>query len=155
MSASAESLSPLVSTAMEFLARASSTSEVLTLNITNLIILLIAKAIIIGFGIFAGGIGGQARSADRSSPLSKSDLTGGMCFMMYTSGEDSKLSCIQRTACDDPKTAAEYVTAAKMWYKVHKLLNVPFDTKYETVLNALEDAKTHAVNGGDCSVYQW
>ena len=33
--------------------------------------------------------------------------------------------------------------------------SVPFDTKYETVLNALEDAKTHAVNGGDCSVYQW
>jgi hypothetical protein len=45
-----------------------------------------------------------------------------MCFMMYTSGEESKLSCIQRTACADPKTAAEYVTAAKMWYKVHKLL---------------------------------
>jgi len=147
--------SPLVSTALEFLARASSTSEVLTLNITNLIILLIAKAIIIGFGIFAGGIGGQARSAERSTPITKSDLTGGMCFMMYTSGEDSKLSCIQRTACDDPKTAAEYVTAAKMWYKVHKLLNVPFDTKYETVLNALEDAKTHAVNGGDCDIYQW
>ncbi len=114
--------SPLVSTALEFLARASSTSEVLTLNITNLIILLIAKAIIIGFGIFAGGIGGQARSAERGTPITKSDLTGGMCFMMYTSGEDSKLSCIQRTACDDPKTAAEYVTAAKMWYKVHKLL---------------------------------
>jgi hypothetical protein len=33
--------------------------------------------------------------------------------------------------------------------------SVPFDTKYETVLNALEDAKTHAVNGGDCSIYQW
>ena len=123
MSASAESFSPLVSTAMEFLARASSTSEVLTLNITNLIILLIAKAIIIGFGIFAGGIGGQARSAEHHSPaITQSDLTGGMCFMMYTSGEDSKLSCIQRTACADPKTAAEYVTAAKMWYKVHKLL---------------------------------
>jgi hypothetical protein len=151
----AESLSPLVSTAMEFLARASSTSEVLTLNITNLIILLIAKAIIIGFGIFAGGVGGQARSSEQSPAITKSDLTGGMCFMMYTSGEESKLSCIQRTACADPKTAAEYVTAAKMWYKVHKLLNVPFDTKYETVLNALEDAKSHALSGGDCSIYKW
>ena len=33
--------------------------------------------------------------------------------------------------------------------------SVPFDTKYETVLNALEDAKTHAINGGDCSIYKW
>jgi len=140
---------------MEFLARASSTSEVLTLNITNLIILLIAKAIIIGFGIFAGGVGGQARSSENSPAITQSDLTGGMCFLMYTSGEDSKLSCIQRTACADPKTAAEYVTAAKMWYKVHKLLNVPFDTKYETVLNALEDAKSHALSGGDCAIYKW
>jgi len=152
---SAEVMSPLVSTAMEFLARASSTSEVLTLNIVNLIILLIAKAIIIGAGIAAGAVAGQARSSDISSAITKSDLTGGMCFMMYTSGEESKLSCIQRTACTDPKTAAEYVTAAKMWYKVHKLLNVPFDAKYEKVLNALEDAKDHALNGGDCSVYPW
>jgi hypothetical protein len=128
---------------------------VLTLNITNLIILLIAKAIIIGFGIFAGGVGGQARSSENSPAITQSDLTGGMCFLMYTSGEDSKLSCIQRTACAYPKTAAEYVTAAKMWYKVHKLLNVPFDTKYETVLNALEDAKSHALSGGDCAIYKW
>jgi hypothetical protein len=149
--------SALVTTAMEFLARASSTSEVLTLNITNLIILLIAKAIIIGIGV-AIGTGGSssysARSSDRSY-VTQSDLTGGMCFMMYTSGAEEKLSCIQRSACDDPKTAADYVTAAKMWYKVHKLLDIPFGPKYEVVLNALEDAKNHALAGGDCSVYKW
>ena len=33
--------------------------------------------------------------------------------------------------------------------------SVPFDTKYETVLNALEDAKSHALSGGDCSIYKW
>ena len=33
--------------------------------------------------------------------------------------------------------------------------SVPFDSKYETVLNALEDAKNHALNKGDCSVYEW
>merc|ERR1712018_825942 len=45
----------LVTTALEFLARASSTSEVLTLNLTNLLILLGLKALIFGFGLFSVG----------------------------------------------------------------------------------------------------
>lgn len=143
----------LVGTALEFLSRASSTSEVLTLNLTNLLILLVLKALIFGFGLFS--VGGTARSADDSPSIGQSDLQGGMCFLMYTAGDDSKLSCIQKTACVDPKTAADYATAAKMWYKVHKLLNIPFAPKYETVLNALEDAKSHTLNGGDCNIYSW
>ena len=43
---------PLVENAMQLLARASSTSEVLTLNLTNLLILLVLKALIFGFGLF-------------------------------------------------------------------------------------------------------
>ena len=78
-----------------------------------------------------------------------------MCFIMYTSGAEEKLSCIQRTACEDPKTAAEYATSAKMVYKVHKMVGLTFSPKYETVLNALEDAKNHALRGGDCAVYNW
>ena len=113
---------PLVATTMEFLARASSTSEVLTLNLTNLFILgLLAAAV--AFGVFAGTDGSTARSADNDvSVLTQSALTGGMCFMMYTSGTEEKLSCIQRSACEDPKTATDYLTAAKMWYKIHKLM---------------------------------
>ncbi len=118
--------SPLVATTLEFLARASSTSEVLTLNLTNLFILGVLAAAAIAFGIFTVG-DGTARSADGttavgSSVLTQSALTGGMCFMMYTSGVEEKLSCIQRSACDDPKTATDYLTAAKMWYKIHKLM---------------------------------
>jgi len=145
----------LLTNAMELLARASSTSEVLTLNITNLIILLIAKAIIIGVGVAIGSGGSSSARSSDAGYFSQTDLTGGMCFMMYTSGADEKLSCIQRSACDDPKTAADYVTAAKMWYKVHKLLDIPFGPKYEVVLSALEDAKDHALAGGDCSIYKW
>ena len=111
---------PLVSIASDFLARASSTSEVLTLNLTNLLILIVLKALIFGFGLFS--VGSSARSADESTSLTQADLSGGMCFMMYTAGDVDKLSCIQRTACEDPKTASEYATAAKMVYKVHKML---------------------------------
>ena len=38
-------------------------------------------------------------------------------------------------------------------YSIFFRLN--FSPKYETVLNALEDAKSHALAGGDCSVYAW
>merc|ERR1719422_2850137 len=55
---------PLVANAMEFLARASSTSEDLTLNLTNLLILLVLKALIFGFGLFS--VGGTGRSAEES-----------------------------------------------------------------------------------------
>jgi len=145
-------VAPLVELTSELLARASSTSEVLTLNLTNLLILIVLKAIIFGFGLFS--VGSSARSAEETS-LSQADLSGGMCFIMYTSGAEEKLSCIQRTACEDPKTASEYGTAAKMVYKVHKLIGLNFSSKYETVLNAMEDAKAHSLAGGDCSVYSW
>merc|ERR1712156_420561 len=46
-------VAPLVELTSELLARASSTSEVLTLNLTNLLILIVLKAIIFGFGLSA------------------------------------------------------------------------------------------------------
>ena len=54
-SAEDASSSPVLRTAMELMARASTTSEVLTLNLTNLLILLVLKALIFGFGLFAVG----------------------------------------------------------------------------------------------------
>ena len=109
----------LVTTALEFLARASSTSEVLTLNLTNLLILLVLKALIFGFGLFS--VGGTARSAHESTSFSETDLQGGMCFMMHMAGDD-KMPCIQKAACQDTVVAAQYATASKMMYKVFKLL---------------------------------
>jgi hypothetical protein len=146
---------PLIELTSELLARASTTSEVLTLNLTSLIILILLKGIIFGMGIFSVGSVFTARSTKETSIVSKSDLSGGMCFILYTSGAEEKLSCIQRTACEDPETASEYATAAKMVHKVHNMVGVNFGSKYETVLNALEDAKSHLLRGGDCTVYAW
>merc|ERR1719225_2501782 len=75
------------------------------------------------------GRGIHKRSAEETS-LSQADLSGGMCFIMYTSGAEEKLSCIQRTACEDPMTASEYATSAKMVYKLHKMLGMDFNPKY-------------------------
>jgi len=155
--ANAEEVTPLVGTAMEFLARASSTSEVLTLNLTNLLILLVLKALIFGFGLFSVGGGAAGRSAE-SPAFTQSDLNGGLNFLMYTAGEDSKLESIQRTACEDVQQARNYLTAAKMWYKMHKILGsiIPFEEKYSTIMHAVKDAVKYGETGEMCSnKYNW
>jgi len=155
--------------AMDFMARASSTSEVLTLNLTNLLILLVLKALIFGFGLFSFGNTGaaagaaaaglNARSYDSDEVafgISGADVTGGLCFLNYMSGNEAKFDCIRRSACEDPKTGADYLNAAKMWYKMHALVNaIPFHDTYYNVVEGLEESISHAGNGGDCSVYQW
>ena len=116
--ASAEKEMPVVQEAMEFLARQTQ-SEVLTLNLTNLLILLVLKALIFGFGLFS--VGGTGRSAEGVA-VTPADMTGGMCFMMFMSGAEEKLSCIERTACEDPYLATDYLTASKMIYKGYKIV---------------------------------
>lgn len=155
--------------AMDFMARASSTSEVLTLNLTNLLILLVLKALIFGFGLFSFGNTGaaagaaaaglNARSYDSDEVafgISGADVTGGLCFLNYMSGNEAKFDCIRRSACEDPKTGGDYLNAAKMWYKMHALVEaIPFHDTYYNVVEGLEEAISHAGNGGDCSVYRW
>ena len=116
--ASAEEEMPVVQEALEFLARQTQ-SEVLTLNLTNLLILLVLKALIFGFGLFS--VGGTGRSAEGVA-VTPADMTGGMCFMMFMSGAEEKLSCIERTACEDPYLATDYLTASKMIYKGYKIV---------------------------------
>merc|ERR1712226_333926 len=131
--------SPLVANAMEALARASSTSEVLTLNITNLIILGIIKALIIGAGIFLGSQNAGAassRSSDGSNTVSitNGDLNGGLCFMMYTSGAYEKLDCVKR------------------WMKLHQLMKVvPFEERYYDIMTHVQEAVDVAAAGGNSS----
>jgi len=110
-------------------------------------------AIIFAFGLFS--VGGTGRSAEES-PVTPADMTGGMCFMMFMSGADEKLSCIERTACEDPYLATDYLTAAKMIYKGYKLVGMRFDDKYATVMNSVNEALEYGKSGQECaSKYQW
>merc|ERR1712168_1398582 len=136
--ASAESLSPpFLQTALEVVSRASSSSEVLSLNLTNLIILLALKVAIVAFGLFSGGATGRS-GAD--SELSQADMTGGMCFLLYTGGDEEKLDCIARAACESPLSADRFVQAGKMWYKMHSLIQaVPFNEKYNHIMDKVNE----------------
>merc|ERR1712038_1785347 len=112
---------PLLATALEVVSRASTSSEVLSLNLTNLIILIALKIAIVVLGLVSGG-GVTGRSGEAPPSVSKSDLTGGMCFLLYTGGDENKLNCVARAACESPVAADNYLAAAKMWYKMHKLI---------------------------------
>merc|ERR1712051_608398 len=139
---------PLLETALEVVSRASTSSEVLSLNLTNLIILIALKVAIVVFGLVSGG-GVTGRSGEAPTSVSKADLTGGICFLLYTGGDESKLNCVARAADN-------YLSAAKMWYKMHKLIQaVPFSEKYNVVMETLYDASEHAKSGGNCSKYNW
>jgi len=156
---------PMVQTAMEFLARASTTSEVLTLNLTNLLILLALKALIFGFGLFssggAAGLGGIGRSIednDVDSWMSPAEITGGMCFMMYTAGAEDKLDCIQRTGCEAPEKMKDYLVGGDLWYQMHKYFGsmVPFDEKYQRLYHKLAEGVEDGFENIQCSSkYSW
>ena len=118
-----EQTEALLQSALQMVGRASSTSEVLTLNLTNLLILLVLKALIFGFGLFS--VGGAGRSSDVPSIFdmpSTTEMHAGMCFAMWGSGDEDKMECIQRNSCEDPATADSYLQAGKMWYQIHKIM---------------------------------
>merc|ERR1712154_262549 len=146
---------PLLATALEVVSRASTSSEVLSLNLTNLIILIALKIAIVVFGLVSGG-GVTGRSDDQPTSVSQTDLTGGMCFLLYTGGDESKLSCIARAACESPSEADNYLSAAKLWYKMSKLIKaVPFNTRYTNIMETVYNASEHSKNGGECAKYNW
>jgi len=148
---------PMVQTAMEFLARASTTSEVLTLNLTNLLILLALKALIFGFGLFSAGGTGRALDEDVAW-VSPAEITGGMCFMMYTAGAEDKLDCIQRTGCEAPEKMKEWLVGGDLWYQLHKYFGsmIPFDEKYQRLYHKLAEGVEDGFENTQCSnKYSW
>merc|ERR1739838_124678 len=115
--------------------------------------LLVLKALIFGFGLFS--VGGTGRSAEGVA-VTPADMTGGMCFMMFMSGAEEKLSCIERTACEDPYLATDYLTAAKMLYKVHKILGIEFEERYSKTMFAIQEAAEFGKSGVECAgAYKW
>merc|ERR1712018_504478 len=152
---SAEDNVPLIQTAMDVLARATSSSQVLSFNLTGVIILIVLKIAVIAYTMLSGGVTG--RSGLYNPPgYSPADLTGGMCFLPYTNGDEDKLNCLSRAVCESPEVGSNYLAAAKLWYKMHKLISaVPYSEKYTTVVEALNSANSLGLEGGDCSRFSW
>ncbi|PNF27466.1 hypothetical protein B7P43_G08986, partial [Cryptotermes secundus] len=110
---------------------------VLSLNLTNLFILLVLKALLFGAGLFSfgflkngGGSTGYGRSTDeenltpdqRANPfITESEL---LLLLTYLMGDaNNEYDCLHRVACEEPKKALEYITAAKMLIKGARIFN--------------------------------
>jgi len=152
-----------VQTAVEVLSRATSSSEVLTLNLTALIILGILKAAVVAFGLSGGSLlsstnrSFQGRSSQgEAAGVSASDMTGGLCFLLFTSGDPEKISCVQRSACESPQSAKDLLSAAKMWKKMHAIINaVPYSDKYTELVEAVYSAVRVGEEGDNCAQFAW
>lgn len=113
------------------IARSHSTSEVLTLNLTNLLILIVLKAIIFGIGLFyfggvtfkgSGGHGWSSRSLEKKSGsfMSEGEL---LLMLTYLLGStDENYECMYRVACEEPSKAKEYLKVSKMILKGAKFM---------------------------------
>ncbi|CAG7718798.1 unnamed protein product [Allacma fusca] len=113
------------------IARSHSTSEVLTLNLTNLLILIVLKAVIFGIGLFYfGGVtfkGGHGNGWSSRSIDSKSSsfMTEGELLLMLTyllGASNENYECMYRVACEDPSKAKEYLNVSKMIVKGAKFM---------------------------------
>ena len=113
------------------IARSHSASEVLTLNLTNLLILIVLKAVIFGIGLFyfggvsfKGGVshgdnhghGGYGRSAtDVTKPkpfMTEGEMLLALTFLLGSSTED--YTCMNRVACEHPGSVKSYLKASKL-----------------------------------------
>jgi hypothetical protein len=112
------------------LARSHSTSEVLTLNLTNLLILIVLKAIIFGIGLFYfGGVSfkggndhghGWGRSLEGKEGKNGSIMTQSELLLMLTyvlGSATDNYDCMFRVACEDPAKAKDYLNASNMLLK--------------------------------------
>jgi len=151
------------------LARSHSASEVLTLNLTNLLILIVLKAVIFGIGLFYfGGVSfkggykghehghghghGYGRSLDgKSSPLmTEAEILLMLTYLLGSSSDD--YTCFHRVACENPQQAKTYLKVSKMMLKGAKFAQnfVSYNPKYEEVLSGLEGALSQSSSGGSC-----
>ncbi|XP_014242442.1 uncharacterized protein LOC106662718 [Cimex lectularius] len=133
--------------AKELLGRSGS-SQVLSLNLTNLVILLVLKGLLFGVTMYGGGHKG--RSIESEELISETEI---MLITSYLMGDtDKNYSCLYRVACQDPKKSKQYLQAAKLLLKSSKMFAdiIGYDEKYETLVGEIQEAIEYGTNHGIC-----
>lgn len=102
----------------------------LSLNLSNLLILVLLKALIfaagsIGAGAGAGGwkssYGGYGRNSDVEENGFISD-TEVLLYLGYLSGSPGNYQCLQNVACHSPQQAIQYAKAGGLLVKAAKII---------------------------------
>ncbi|EEB20132.1 conserved hypothetical protein [Pediculus humanus corporis] len=157
----------LTSLAEDWISRGTTNSKVISLNLTNLFILMILKAIVFGAGAF--GFGPQHYNYGRSSSSYVDDvirdngnfffknskfLTESELLMMlgYLRGDKTQdYDCMKKIACLDPIKAEEYAFTGRLFLKGYQYLTEPFNnTKYLNALSHMDEAINYGISGRNC-----
>lgn len=96
--------------------------QVLSLNLTNLILLLVLKGLLLGVAAWGTGAW-KGRGLEAPSPtlLSEPELA---LVVSYLMGEaNGKYNCLLNVACQQPKKTREYLAAGKMLLNTVKAMD--------------------------------
>ncbi|XP_030763661.1 uncharacterized protein LOC115888180 [Sitophilus oryzae] len=129
-------------------------SQVVSLNLTNLLILILLKAIIFGAASLGSGHlkGGYGRSADGEEKFITDEEV--LMFLSYLTGSPGDNGCLQSIACQQPYQAKKYVNAGDVLLKTAKMFSMNTDDNYDYVLKEVEQASNVGLAGGNCQTYR-
>nr|XP_034183984.1 uncharacterized protein LOC117606079 [Osmia lignaria] len=120
--------SMLMEIAKELVQRSSTSSQVLNLNLSNLLLLLVLKAVVFSAG-YLGHHGYKGRELEQENVVSEGEVALALGYLI---GD----KCLYRAACEEPRVAKEYLEAAEMILETMKLLpqGPPIEGKYEQTM---------------------
>ncbi|XP_068975685.1 uncharacterized protein [Bombus flavifrons] len=144
-------VSMLMEIAKELVQRSSTSSQVLNLNLSNLLLLLVLKAVVFGAG-YLGHHGYKGRDLEEDirniennnifleNVVSEAEVTLALGYLM---GD----TCLYRAACEEPHVAKEYLGAAEMIIQTIKLLpqGSSIEGKYQQIMAEFRKAIEHGV----------
>ncbi|XP_055705254.1 uncharacterized protein LOC129802972 [Phlebotomus papatasi] len=148
----------VVNLAKEMLSRSTGNSQVLSLNLTNLFVLLFLKALIFSAGLLGtghwgggGGYFGRGRSAEKSF-LEYEEVP---LMLGYLASEGSgQKGCLYRAACLAPYSALDYAKAGHAVLKGSEIFNpdLKHDFHYNHILKGLERAAMEGIENVPCEM---
>ncbi|XP_052863224.1 uncharacterized protein LOC128269859 [Anopheles cruzii] len=140
--------------AKEMISRSAGNSQVLSLNLSNLLILFLLKALIFAAGLIGAGNWSQyarGRSEDGNflQPGEANLIIGYLAA--EGSGQDG---CLMRYACRAPRTADEYARAAHALMKGAEMFDPEVAEKYsyKRMLVSLDRAAMEGLKGAPCEM---
>ncbi|CAH0625367.1 unnamed protein product [Chrysodeixis includens] len=115
------------SLAKAFFARSAGSSQVLSLNLTNLVILIVLKALILAAGFFGAGAwkGGHyyGRSLDDNTNATYINEDEILLYLSYLAGQQNKdYGCLYLLSCQRPQQAGMYSSGAQLMLQGARLL---------------------------------
>ncbi|KAL4711158.1 hypothetical protein ACJJTC_009529 [Scirpophaga incertulas] len=143
--------------AKDFISRSAGSSQVLSLNLTNLVILIVLKALILAAGFFGAGAwkgNHYARSLDdnlNASYITEDEI---LLYLSYLSGQHRKdYGCLYRVACQKPEQAAMYSSGADLLLQGTKLFSGNSNDlmEYEDITQGIKNAVQWGEGRGSCN----